>query len=293
MDHSFSVEIATDLKNVNLAILIKNFDYWLSKNKANNKHFHDGTFWTYNSVEAFVKLFPYFTKNQIRRLLEKLIDLNVLRTGNHNINKYDRTIWYTFTNAFVEKYKSICQFCQMEMSDQPNGNVEIATPIPDIKPVVKTNKEGDIKKELPQIFDLDFFKENIKVEYPKYLKFDLDYYFDRAKNYLNTHKKTVENFTAYTVSFMQGDEKNGKPVLNNNKPKTGLKFDPTKPLETRQKQFLDHLNQNYKRYRPDELKSFYIAYSKADNSGIMLVEKSKYKIQLLLDSYLLQLKKTG
>lgn len=95
MIHAFEVETATKFGVIE-AILISNFQYWLLKNKANNHNLFDGSYWTYNSIPAFQKLFPYLTEKQIRYHLEKLIQKDVLITGNYNNIKFDKTLWYAF-----------------------------------------------------------------------------------------------------------------------------------------------------------------------------------------------------
>ena len=61
MDYSFDIEVAQQY-GVNEAIMIKNLQFWIMKNKANGKHFHDGHTWTYNSVAAFMQE-PYQAEN--------------------------------------------------------------------------------------------------------------------------------------------------------------------------------------------------------------------------------------
>ena len=73
MNYNFNVEIATRI-GVDEAIMLNNFVYWLLKNKANNKNFFDGNYWTFNSVRAYSELFPFWNETQIRRILKSLID---------------------------------------------------------------------------------------------------------------------------------------------------------------------------------------------------------------------------
>lgn len=140
MTHIFDTDIAKEY-GVDIAIVVNNIAFWLQKNKANNKHIYEGKVWTYNSTKAFCELFPYWTENQIRRILDKMQDLEIIQSGNYNKVSYDRTKWYTFTDAFVEKHKSICEFCQMESADLPNGIGENHEPIPDIKPDVNNSDD--------------------------------------------------------------------------------------------------------------------------------------------------------
>ena len=94
MDHSFDVEVAKQV-GVNAAILYRNIQFWCAKNKANDMHFHDGYYWTYNSKKAFAELFPYFTERQVEYALNKLIEAGYIKTGNYNKSPFDKTLWYT------------------------------------------------------------------------------------------------------------------------------------------------------------------------------------------------------
>ena len=67
----FNPEIAKDI-GVEEAIMYSNIEFWCEKNKANNKNFHDEAYWTYNSMEAFKILFPFWTVRQIERILKNL-----------------------------------------------------------------------------------------------------------------------------------------------------------------------------------------------------------------------------
>ena len=138
MTHTFDVDIAKEY-GVDIAIVVNNIAFWLQKNKANGKHIHDGKVWTYNTTKAFTELFPYWTDNQIRRILGNMQKAGIIEVGNHNATAYDRTKWYTFTDAFVETHTSICENTQMDLAKNPNGFDENHEPIPDIKPINKTD----------------------------------------------------------------------------------------------------------------------------------------------------------
>lgn len=105
MVYVFDIDIAAEF-GVNEAIMMQNFAYWIGKNAANDKNFHDGRYWTYNSVEAFAKLFPFWNAAQVRHILKNLIDKGVLIKGNYNAVGRDRTCWYAFTDAICQKYYS-------------------------------------------------------------------------------------------------------------------------------------------------------------------------------------------
>lgn len=127
MNHSFNIDIAAEY-GIPCAVLLEHIWFWISKNTADGRHFHDGTYWTYSSVKAFSKLFPYMSKDQIRRALEKLVAEGLLITGNFNEEAYDRTLWY----ALTEKAKSILQNRQSPLANLPNPFGTDTEPIPDI-----------------------------------------------------------------------------------------------------------------------------------------------------------------
>lgn len=125
MQHYFDVDIAKEY-GILEAILLQNIWFWIEKNKANNMHFYDGKYWTYNSIKAFAEIFPYATERQIRTALDKLIDNGILEKGNYNKVGFDKTLWYAITS----KGYSILQKCQMDLTQKSNGTDTEVKPIP-------------------------------------------------------------------------------------------------------------------------------------------------------------------
>jgi hypothetical protein len=82
------------------AILLSNIRWWTAKNEANNRHYHNGRYWTYNSAKAFAKLFPYASQQQIQRALKSLEAARMIVVGNYNSNPYDHTKWYAIDDYF-------------------------------------------------------------------------------------------------------------------------------------------------------------------------------------------------
>ena len=97
MEYGFDIEIA-EKYGVNEAIMIKNFLFWIAKNKANNKNQHDDRTWTFNSKRAYKELFPFWSDSQIKTILKKLFQKGMLITGNYNKIAYDKTLWYAFVD---------------------------------------------------------------------------------------------------------------------------------------------------------------------------------------------------
>ena len=142
MEHSFDILHAKHY-GITEAVMIKNFQFWIAKNKANKTHQYDDRTWTYNSVKAFEELFPYLTSSQFRRCLESLVEQGVLIKGEYNKNKYVRTSWFAFNN------ESMFLNQQMELSNSTNGNDENNKCITDSKPNDKPDNSGGKKKFIP------------------------------------------------------------------------------------------------------------------------------------------------
>ena len=136
MIHSFNINIATKY-GVHSAIILDNLNYWITKNQANEQHFYDGHYWTYNSKKAFAELFPYMTERQIDYALKKLIDDGIIITGKYNTNKYNQTLWYAITNFGY----SILQNCEMEQTNLSNQNDKIVE-------CNTNNKQANIKQQI-------------------------------------------------------------------------------------------------------------------------------------------------
>ena len=132
MIHFFDSEIAEEY-GVNAAVILQHIAFWIKTNEANERNFHDGYYWTYNSLKAFQRLFPYMSERQINTALKKLIAEGIIMTGNYNEIRYDRTLWY----ALSKKGKSILHFDKMDYTKMSNGNFKNVTPIPDNKPYIK------------------------------------------------------------------------------------------------------------------------------------------------------------
>ena len=121
-----------------VAIFVHNLVYWVEKNAANGKHFHDGRYWTYNSTKALCEMYPLWTKDQIRRIIQKAETAGLIVTGNYNEKKMDRTMWYSPSDEVLQLYglgkiaKCISQNSQMEVAKKPNPFGENPTAIPSI-----------------------------------------------------------------------------------------------------------------------------------------------------------------
>jgi hypothetical protein len=141
MEHSFSVQLATK-HGIEKAIILKNIDFWIKKNKANNKHYYKGRYWTYNSYAAFSEIFPYIKAKRMGFILREMEVEGLLLVGNFNNSSYDRTKWYTLKS--LDYRESNIGTLHDPKSD--NGTSENGQPIPDNKPDNKHIRQQPFNK---------------------------------------------------------------------------------------------------------------------------------------------------
>lgn len=99
----FNTQVAKRLGIVE-AVLLHNIQFWIDKNRVNEKHFYKGRYWTYNSAKAFSELFEYLSDRQISRALKQLVDDGWLIKDNFNTNPFDRTNWYALTDKYYNEF---------------------------------------------------------------------------------------------------------------------------------------------------------------------------------------------
>lgn len=88
-------ELAT-VVGLNEAIVLQQIEYWININEKAKKEsaFHDGFFWTYNTVSEWQEQFPFWSYDTVKRTLSKLRKKEILITDRFNKEGYDRTLWY-------------------------------------------------------------------------------------------------------------------------------------------------------------------------------------------------------
>lgn len=141
--YNFSEEYAV-LLGVEEAILLDHFQWFISYNASLDQNFHEGRYWTYNTHSAFEKLYPFWTKKQIKRIIDSLESQGIILKGNFNKSPYDRTQWYAFKNQdqFLGSLKrenqddknpksqeesSMCPNGQMGKTEWENGKSQMGT----------------------------------------------------------------------------------------------------------------------------------------------------------------------
>lgn len=156
--HHFCPEIAKEF-GVNSAIFLNHVVYWTQLNLANCHNMYDGLCWTYNTIEAFQDVFPYWSRHQLEHLIKNCVRDGLLVEGNYNKVKYDRTKWYALTpkmyqyfftinkEKYIEAmYSAISENSEIEFVEFRNRFLKNPKPIPDDKPNNKTDNNSVLDK---------------------------------------------------------------------------------------------------------------------------------------------------
>jgi len=155
MEHLFNIEHAKKW-GVNAAIVLRHLQFWILKNKANKKHDYEGRTWSYNSVTAMVKIWPYWSQRQVWRIFDKLIAEGIIIKGNFNRAGYDRTLWYAFADeeAFLPS-ETILPNGKMDFTKPADPFYQTAKPIPNPIPIKDTDNLSTVVKNSEEMLALD------------------------------------------------------------------------------------------------------------------------------------------
>lgn len=79
------------------AIILQQIHYWIDLNAKAGRNYHDGRYWTYNTINKWWKdeFHILGSKPTVRRAFKTLETAGVLLVGNYNKNKFDQTRWYS------------------------------------------------------------------------------------------------------------------------------------------------------------------------------------------------------
>ena len=217
--HQFCPVVAKEF-GVNIAIFLQNLAFWTQKNLANEKHIYDGYCWTYNTLKAFQKIFPYFSKQNLETIIKSCLREGLIIKGNYNKTKYDRTGWYALTpkaykfftqlndleyiNLLGDFFKPISYFQEIDLTESRNGNIETKKPIPDNKPDNKTDSisESDDSPPTDEITNKEFVEVFIE-ECP---------YSPHPRNPDNPSKDAIRSFNALRKTWRTEISKSKKAL---------------------------------------------------------------------------------
>ena len=97
---------------LNEAIMLQQIHYWLLK--SGNEF--EGAKWFYKTLEEWQTEFPFWSAMTIRRTLGSLEKQKIIKIGNYNKKKFDKTKWYTIdyqrvNRRCVQNEQTMCSSC--------------------------------------------------------------------------------------------------------------------------------------------------------------------------------------
>lgn len=116
-------ELATIL-GLNEALVLQQVNYWLEINKRNKRNFHEGRYWTYNTINEWQEEFPFWSTSTVKRIFKKLRDMNLIIVDNFNLYQMDRTLWYTINYEELEKLVENHTKTNEESLPNPKGQID-------------------------------------------------------------------------------------------------------------------------------------------------------------------------
>ena len=160
---------------LNEAIMLQQMHYWLLKS-ANE---FTGVKWFYKTLEEWQTEFPFWSAMTIRRTLGSLEKQKIIKIGNFNKKKFDKTKWYTIDYQRVNR--RCVQNEQTMCSDRTDGCVQNEqTNTRDYQE--STTENNNVPEEKPS-----------KVVWTEETKHIIDYLNKRAgKKYSVKTKKTAQ-----------------------------------------------------------------------------------------------------
>lgn len=212
MNHSFDISVAQKY-GVNVAIFLNNIAFWIKKNEANKKHFYDGRYWTYNSSEALSELFPYWSVDQMDRLIKKCKSFDLILVDNYNEKAYDRTRWYGLTDKCMNLLNIAIPLNHGSLpAKSRDSSREIAEPIPDIKPDIKPDKRESAEKRAP--LSLDFVPDDetraFLIETAERCEIDRFELWNKFVDLCKTTKKKSADWNAEIRLFLRREKPSSK-----------------------------------------------------------------------------------
>lgn len=159
---------------LNEAIMLQQMHYWLLK--SSNEF--EGVKWFYKTLEDWQTEFQFWSTMTIRRTLTNLEKQKVIRVGNFNKKKFDKTKWYTIEYQCVNR--RCVQNEQTMCSNRTDGCVQNEQTY--TREYTETTTENNGSKEKP-----------LKVVWTEETKHIIDYLNKRTgKKYSVNTKKTAQ-----------------------------------------------------------------------------------------------------
>lgn len=209
MTHHFDPEVAVKL-GINGAIIIANLAY-LQRNReaqGGEKYFIDGRWWVHHTYESLQKVHPYFSLDQLRRTMKKLLDERAVFRSQPD--SWNRDSYWSVAPEF------------MQSAESPDRSGEIAGSQGAKSPVVlhdnkhRTTTPCSPPSKIPVQQIVDLYHEILPAN-PRVVKITPARR-SLIKQRWNDELKTLDNWRNYFEHVAQSKFLTGRAVPQSGKP---------------------------------------------------------------------------
>lgn len=96
--------LARVLKSSDQAIMVDQLLNWQEEARINDPGaFREGSWWIYMPIREWQEQLSWISERTIQRHLKELNELGLIRIGDFNRHRYDRTRWYTVSEKMLKK----------------------------------------------------------------------------------------------------------------------------------------------------------------------------------------------
>lgn len=126
LEHHFPPLIA-EKYGVNAAIFLRDIFHWCETNRNNGENFHEGRWWTYQTMKGLCLRHTYWTKNQMEHIIRNCREKGALLSGHFGENQFDRTCWYALTDEALSLFgapSSSSEISEMDSREIPAASLK-------------------------------------------------------------------------------------------------------------------------------------------------------------------------
>lgn len=185
-------QLATIL-GLNEALVLQQVNYWLEINKKKKRNYHEGRYWTYNTINKWQDEFPFWSISTIKRIFKRLRDMELIIVDNFNLYQMDRTLWYTINYDELERLvndnlsnfrEELSQDTEIQnnttigskgqghyIKDEPMEKSSMTSPIPEISSKISSDiYSQSINQSKDNIDGLNTQSNEFKIDYEKIIE---------------------------------------------------------------------------------------------------------------------------
>lgn len=138
LEHHFPPLVA-EKYGVNAAIILRDIYHWCDTNRNNGEHFHEGRWWTHQTVKGLCRRHTYWTKNQVEHIIWTCKERGALLSGHFGEDPLDRTSWYALSDEAWALFEGPYPISE-------NSEMDFGKSVPRFRKNPKCNKDKDKAK---------------------------------------------------------------------------------------------------------------------------------------------------